>query len=311
MASDDLICGTSGIVRNIDEYPACPQADFSPVFDAWGQPALTSTGITTEFEGNELAKAQLDSYVLHSLADDERVCYREAFGGGRREWFIQSGVHGFVSSAARLPFADSADKDEMPTAEAAGEGEKPEAKDLSFLEGALLSAAGIFVLYTICKSIIDAAEEGQKLEVLKPEDVGEQNAEKDRAPFVAVPSHEAVVGELDSMPWKAEQWFDGLSDLGRFEVNEILRESIPHMLGDPVFKADFVRDGRITVEGVRAILAERGVNYTSVGSVTVTRAMETRAAETGAVGSAARPKGAKSQKKGEVISLDVARKMGR
>jgi hypothetical protein len=102
-----------------------------------------------------------------------------------------------------------------------------------------------------------------------------------------------------------------LSDLGRFEVNEILRESIPHMLGDPVFKADFVRDGRITVEGVRAILAERGVNYTSVGSVTVTRAMETRAAETGAVGSAARPKGAKSQKKGEVISLDVARKMGR
>lgn len=304
MASDGLICGTPGTVCNIDEYPVCPQADFSSVFDDWGQPALMSTGITTEFDGSELANAQLDSYVLHSLADGEHICYREAVGYGRREWFVQTDFQGFVDSAVRLPMIESTDKGETPQANAAG----PEVKDLGFGEGIVLAAVGIIVLFTICKSIIDAAEEGQQLDASRSKDVGEQNAEKGKEIFVGRPSHETVAGELDPEPWKTEKWFDGLSDLGRFEVNEILRESIPNAIGDPVFKAEFVREGRITVEGVRVILAGRGVNYTSVGSVAVTRAMETKAAETGAV---ARSKGGKSRKRGEVVPLDAAKKIGR
>jgi hypothetical protein len=311
MASDDLICGTPGTVCNIDGYPACPQSDFSSVFDAWGRPALMSTGITTESEGSELARAQLDSYVLHSLSDGEHICYREADGCGRREWFVQTGVQGFVNSAVRLPFFKSADENEAPATKAAVEGKTVEVKDVGFFEGALLVAAGIIVLYTMGKSIIDAADEGQRLEALNSEDVGEQDVEKDRALFVARPSHEVVTPELDREPWKTERWFDGLSDLASFEVNEILSERIPSALGDPVFRADFVRDGRITVEGIRAILAERGVGYTSVGSVAVTRAMETKAAEGKVTPITAGNKGSKSSKKGGFGLFDLFKKIGR
>jgi hypothetical protein len=312
MASDDLICGTPGIVCNIDGYPACPQSDYSSVFDAWGQPALTSTGITTEFEGGELARAQLDSYVLHSLAGDESVCYRETDSYGQREWFVHNGFQGFVNSSARLPFFESAQGDEGPAAKAAVEEKTVEAVDVGFFEGALLAVAGIIVLYTMGKSIIDAADEGQRIEALNSKEVGEQSVERDSVPIVARPSHEVVAKESDRVPWKAEKWFDGLTDdLARFEVNEILNERIPRRLGDPVFRADFVRDGRITVEGVRMILAERGMNYTSVGSVAVTRAMETKAAESKVTPITAGRKGNSSPQKRSFRLFDLFRKIGR
>jgi len=272
MASDELICGTPGIICRLDEYAVCPQADFSSMFDAWDRPYLKPTGLITEVSGGELAAAQLDSYVFHSLADGERICYRESEGFGRREWFVESN---FASYAGPV-LVESAQADGERGA-AAAESEKPEVKEMSFFDGALLSLVGVAVLFAICKAIIDAVEEGQRLEALKSEETDGEGADEARPPIVARPNVREVDLDRDLEPWRSEQWFEGLSDYGRREVESILKESVPHMLGDPVFRAEYIRDGRITVEGVRVMLAGGGINYTSVGSLAVTRAMETKA----------------------------------
>lgn len=311
MEAGDLICGTPQAVCHIDEYSACPEADYYSRFGAFGQPDLRPTGIITEYDGAGLVEAQLDSYVLHSLADGERICYREGDGYGRREWFVETGARGFVTSAVDLPLIESSDDEESPRTKSAGSGEVQEVESLSLGEGILFGAIGVIVLFTICKSIIDAAEEGQRLEVLKTEEGGEQDTKGERALFVARPSHEQVAPEFDREPWKAERWFEGISGLGKLEVEEILREKVPAMLGDPVFRAEFIRDGRISAEGIRAILAEGGINHTGVGSVAVTRAMETKAADKKVIQITSAKKSESSPKESGFKLFKLFKKIGR
>jgi hypothetical protein len=305
MELSDLICGTEGNVCNTYEYPACPETDF---YLPGSVTSLRSIDIMTDEHSRELAQAQLDSYVLYGLDEGEQICYREAWdGSGMLEWFVDEGPSGFALSAIGGSFFN-------PDEEAGAVDKASDTNDnLTIADVAIIMALGFIVLYSMGKTVLDAVEaEWAAKEANKDGDAKAEDRTEARGPFVApVPDADRAARESDPEPWRAEKWFDGLSETGRLEVDEILREKIPGMLGDPAFRADFVREGKITPEGVRSILAERGLGHTSIGSVVVTRAAETKAAEAKVTPITAGKKVEKSAKKGGFGLRDLFRRAGR